>query len=184
MIENGDLTSCRVCVMGNVDSEILQALLSQTSYEFIRMDENDKDMNKLFNTLGTEIYGFTNFIDLLKDKQNNFNEFKELYRICQMEANYYINNNRTGKIVNAIRISDINNVEANYSKCLTEGLASALGNHGISVNGIILNKDIGRDKEAAWIIYLLSRFGAVISGQVVTLGTTEENLQYNFPQTF
>ena len=128
-----------------------------------------------------KIYGFLN---ILSFKNNCVLKFDDIYKVCQNQANYYINNKISGKIVNIVRISNINTLETYYLKCMTEGLAKALGNHSVIVNGLLIDENIDAEIESAWAVYLLSIFGAAISGQVVTLSSTQKNLEYNFPQTF
>lgn len=75
------------------------------------------------------------------DKVNDIN-CKGLFFMCQQEAEYFLNNNIKGKIVNINSIAGIKSGYDAYSVskwgsvCITRSLAAKMAPHGIVVNGI------------------------------------------------
>lgn len=180
IIENADTHGRNVYVVGDEETHILLKKLQETSYSAVRI--GCKNVENYSFQAG--FYGFINVIALKGNMGKRQEQFLDLYKICQIESNYYIDNKISGKIVNIVRAFNVEDTEAYYSKCMTEGLGRALGNHAIVVNGMLVSNSVCFETEAIWAVYLLSKYGAIMSGQVVTLGTTKENLDYNFPQTF
>lgn len=184
IVEKEDFKMKKIYLFSDADYKFLQNQLNKIVYNVEKISVQNESIEEICNLENSEIYAFMNFICLGTQKKENFREFKKLYKICQFQADYYIKNKKIGKIVNLIRTSEISGTEAYYCKCLIEGLARALGHHGISINGIISKSNVEHESEHAWVLYLLSQFGTVVSGQAIVLGTTQENLEYNFPQTF
>ena len=107
------------------------------------------------------------------DESDYINRF---YESCQIEGDYYINNNRRGHIVNGFYGYSDDDTDVACIKGLTEGLGVAFGNHGVIVNGVISNDKVDEDIFLSWILYCSSKYGDILASTVLNLHDNTERI--------
>ena len=132
-----------------------------------------EDYRIIYENTNNEVNDIYAHINIISVDENGLKKFTELYEMCQKVANNYIERNLTGKIINIVLTQNVMDTNAHLVRCLTEGLAKALGDHGISVNGMIVDYKYINDMSCGWIPYFLSKQSSVLCGQVITLADVE-----------
>lgn len=140
-------------------------------YTILEKDFLEKGITDILSNQKVSI--FVNVVENLKTKSENINNdiVHSFYCKCQLEGDYYINNQRTGHIVNLLINSEDNQVVSSCVKGLTEGLGVAFGNHKIIVNGILSDINVGEENIGNWTLFLSSKYGDLLCGNVLNLHT-------------
>lgn len=124
---------------------------------------------------------FTHVINVFHDKgerpllvKNHFNDndcVYQLYQWLQEEVDYLVKLNQYATVC-TVFISessiDSNVKKKNVEMCI-RGLAEVLSNHRMICNGIIANKEISINELLTTTVYLSSRYGQIMTGEVLKL---------------
>ena len=187
-LTGGDLRGKNIVVISN-DSNILEKYkkiidieggytnLLLLSHILKKEGLETQQLKKLFckNLFGTidviinDIFSEHND-DLVKIKE--YHDFlTEIYQLLQEESNFLVTEGKQAHLVNVCEINGKgeDNTIANFFNTITKGLAYALGSHGIIVNGIIANEGLLTDESRRISLYLASRFGECLCGEVIQL---------------
>ena len=110
-------------------------------------------------------------LHLLIEEQYNDNDLVSLvYQSLKVEADTLVDSQyatiTTAVLGNATTESKI--ITATIKACV-EGLGKPLGNHGLICNGVYVNGEDKLDELVKMTIYLSSKYGQILSGQMIEL---------------
>ncbi len=108
----------------------------------------------------------------LTDNGYNDNDITSFaYDILKVETEYLVSKNSYATLCTAIidnGASDFEISSASIKACV-EGLGKPLGNHKLICNGVIAEKDVPLSAVIPTTIYMSSKYGQILAGQVLEL---------------
>ena len=180
----GSLAAQNILLISNTElpSEVVKSVIAKEEayYSVVTLDEQMTD--KVITNAGRDLIGpFTHVINVFFDKEerpllngNKYNEKDSVYQLYQwqqVEVDYLVKLNQYATIC-TIFIGE-SSIEGNVKKHNVEmcirGLAEVLSNHGMICNGIIANKDIDFKDLLTTSVFLSSRYGQIMTGEVLKL---------------
>lgn len=106
-----------------------------------------------------------------QDSQYNNDSFYKIYQWQQIEVDYLVKINQYSTICTCYIYNDsiLGYVEKRHAEMCIRGLASVLSNHGIVCNGMVANANIPFDILLKSSIFMSSKYGQIMSGEVLDL---------------
>lgn len=97
-----------------------------------------------------------------------------LYYIMQIECNYFVSNSSNGTIctilIDSGQADIMSEAEIGGMKSLIKGLGYRMPKHKVIINGAIVYKDVPLKEVVPVAIYLSSKYGQILTGEVLIMG--------------
>ncbi len=180
----GSLVVKNILLISNTElpSEVVKEVVSKEEAHYSIVTLDDLMTNSVISNAGKDLIGpFNHVINVFSDKEgrpllneNKYNDKDNIYQLYQwqqVEVDYLVRLNQYATIC-TVFITD-SSIDSNVKKRNVEmcirGLAEALSNHGMICNGIIANKEISIKELLTTSVFLSSRYGQIMTGEVLKL---------------
>lgn len=167
VVTNWEDVSSQVHVMKRMlDSEKCNYSILHTAIERFCITQIDE-------LAGNFIGSIDHIINVLDVNMLRGSVIMPVYKCLQAEAEYAIGKMKGGGICVAVRydsnIDSGRQAEINTLSKAVNGLGSMMVDHGIIMNGVIIHKSVPLEDELAAVIYLCSKYGQILTGEVLEM---------------
>ena len=163
------------CKEASFEVNVMKKMLDseKCNYRFMHTGIEGFCISQINEIVGNFIGQIDHIINILDVDMLHGSIVMPVYKCLQEEAEYAIGKMQGGSICVAVRYdTDINpgrQAEINALSKAVSGLGSVMLDHGIIMNGAVIQKSVPLEDELAAVIYLCGKYGQILAGGVLEM---------------